>query len=363
MCTFRLQSLRRRRGGFTLIELLVVIAIIAVLIGLLLPAVQSAREAARRAQCTNNLKQICLAALNYESANGCYPPDPLITNEGAGSVNAMVRMLPFYEQSAVSNAYNSSLGVLLPANITVAGVGLSMLWCPSDPTMATRLNLSGPDPAGFAPNLGGEWGYTLPPGTWYQTQTNYAPMSGPICTHAPGAMAIICEAGVNTIASVTDGTSNTSLFNEIAVGWMPSSIVNEWVSYNPWNFDNIGDSQYAPNPRRYLNLASTATMATLYDSLVSEYAASSMHPGGVNVGFADGSVHFIKDSISSWPIVVANGYGPPTNYYTLNSTYTMTSPTTMLITSTFSFTSNAQLGVWQKLSTRAGGEVISSDSY
>ena len=129
----------RRRAGFTLIELLVVIAIIAVLIALLLPAVQSARAAARRAQCTNNLKQISLAALNYESSNSALPPaacssiDPF---KGPAyyrdNFSSFVRILPFTEQSAMYNAVNFQLTYANMENWTVGGVSLAALVCPSD---------------------------------------------------------------------------------------------------------------------------------------------------------------------------------------------------------------------------------------
>ena len=106
-------------------------------------------------QCTNNLKQLALAAMNYESANGCYPPDglyvhnaPALRSPTAGRTCASLsRMLPFFEQGALFNAYNVSTDATHPSNITIAGVGMSALWCPSDPAKATRLNLSGADPA------------------------------------------------------------------------------------------------------------------------------------------------------------------------------------------------------------------------
>src|SRR5438309_2228365 len=134
----RYVSPRTTTSGFTLIELLVVISIIAVLISLLLPAVQSAREAARRAQCTNNLKQLALAAHNYISAVGSLPQgiqfqyDP---NSGFfwSSGSLLVPLMQYAEQQQIFNAVNFDINMYNAPNTTISGVGVSTLWCPSDP--------------------------------------------------------------------------------------------------------------------------------------------------------------------------------------------------------------------------------------
>src|SRR5215831_8983292 len=125
------------RRGFALIELLVVIAIIAVLIALLLPAVHSAREAARRSQCINNLKQISLGAMNYESSVGCFPPNgqwkPCITAYlYATSYSVYFALLPYIERQPIANAMNYNGCAFDVANLTAEQNQISTLLCPSD---------------------------------------------------------------------------------------------------------------------------------------------------------------------------------------------------------------------------------------
>ena len=130
--------LMNRRRAFTLIELLVVIAIIAVLIALLLPAVQSARAAARRIQCVNNLKQLGLAVLNYESANTVLPPQQVLQFKGTtvswkSQWGVTSRLAPFMEQGPMYNSINYALKSSAPENTTVVSLSLRILICPSEP--------------------------------------------------------------------------------------------------------------------------------------------------------------------------------------------------------------------------------------
>jgi prepilin-type N-terminal cleavage/methylation domain-containing protein/prepilin-type processing-associated H-X9-DG protein len=312
-----------RRRGFTLIELLVVIAIIGVLIALLLPAVQSAREAARRAQCTNNLKQIGLGMHNYISANNSLMPGKLDCCWGTW----IVSLLPYIEQTQLYNAWNYGTSTNEPAerpfrysgptNTTVSRQRINAYTCPTDTPSTPITALGAPLTShSYAAN----WGNTAGDQRATLNGINFggAPFGNVSAALGGGGRVF----GLNDLR---DGTSNTLLVAEVVMAQGSDLRAFSWwgdaagfVSYlapnSPQN-DIIYTTSYCKYP--YMQNPPCVDSATAGQPNM--LGARSRHPGGLNVTLADGSVRFIKNSI---------------NYFT-----------------------------WQALSTTQGGEIISSDAF
>ncbi len=328
-----------RRSGFTLIELLVVIAIIALLIALLLPAVQSSREAARRLQCVNNLKQIGIALSVYHDAIGSLP-----FGEGKNTSNdsVLIKILPQIEQVNLYNSFNQIQLIFDRSNRTVQSVFLSTFACPSDATANVRQG----DPFFFVSH-----GYADPNETLKMNFTSYVANFGSTDTVAhlqpdqrgfAAADGVFSDVSPISFASIQDGLSNTVFFSERATAYLQALTPVDPTIFNRCGWYFMGDlndtlflSFYPPNMPRKVGAVAGFNQAS---------AASSLHPGGVNCLFGDGSVRFIKDTISTWPYDLATGWplgateGPGGHWNNLPAR-----------------------GLWQAISTRNGGELISVD--
>jgi len=274
------------RRAFTLVELLVVIAIIGVLVALLLPAVQAARESARRMQCGNNLKQLALAVHNYHDVHNYYPPE-MLTNPGWGW-GAFI--LPFIEQNALYDQLKPGSTVALPPARTLFG-GVMLLQqpvkafkCPSNQTPPTNSFYSNPN------NAADDHGYAT---------SNYV-CNQQVLPHFTYPRL--------RMANVTDGTTNVFLIGERRLNIHPQD-----QRYTGAIFIGIGrgsDSQlsfHATTPINTPSFNSTSlTDASAGDTARRlRFAISSLHPGGAQFAMGDGSVRFVSQNIATNPAAIA----------------------------------------------------------
>ena len=255
------------RRGFTLIELLVVIAIIAVLIALLLPAVQQAREAARRTQCRNNMHQLGLALHNYHDTHSVFPPG-WVRSAGANDLRTSMwtMVLPFLDEGALYNAYNFSTGAgaLVATNSTVTRANLAQYNCPSD----------------SAPSLSSHYRWCSYVGNWgvVNKENDTSHQSG----YVTGQYGPFSPNSKVRIRDVRDGTSQT-----IAAGEQRHD-----TDGSPpfWSQGIYGDMLSGTN--KTLNF----TVGAAYDAEENR-AFSSMHEGGGFFLFLDGQVRFLSENI------------------------------------------------------------------
>jgi prepilin-type N-terminal cleavage/methylation domain-containing protein/prepilin-type processing-associated H-X9-DG protein len=275
------------RRGFTLIELLVVIAIIAVLIGLLLPAVQKVREAAARLQCQNNLKQMGLAIHNYHDANGTFPPGGTTFNGTAGN-SFHVYILPYIEQQALFGKFNLAqtynAGTSTTGNMGNRNLVPGIYLCPSQSLRTGYGADAGWSTVHYVGNMG-------PHGTNPLTNTAYSWTAN--ASTGGYAQQGVLEAGWTgiRIPEISDGTSNTILVGELS--WGTPSLP---VPYRGWN-RGCGSATSTYGCQGSKNVAySINNPASL--NAGTDLAFGSLHTGGANFAFCDGSIHFLSENTS-----------------------------------------------------------------
>jgi prepilin-type N-terminal cleavage/methylation domain-containing protein/prepilin-type processing-associated H-X9-DG protein len=337
-------TLDRVRQGLTLVELLVVIAILGILIALLLPAVQSAREAARRSSCIVNLRQIALATANYADAWGVFPAGVHFTFKYS-TASHHVAILPFLDQAPLFNAVNFDWVIWSAANTTVMGTRPAVLLCPSDPNASLTevyrgdmLFEPGHDFFFYGPFDVGYTSYAGNAGTWFHHSRQPSRM-----TQCNG---LFYRESAVRLAAITDGMSNTVFYAEHDVSLLTDDterIVEGPVWAGGWYGSTIFTSFFPINPKGKVE-------DEYGDGLCRAFigAVSSRHPGGANAAFVDGSVKFLKDTIDSWVVdpVTATPLGVTRDAGGL-----------------FHLAPDTRLHVWQVLTTRAGNEVISASGF
>ncbi|MDY3552560.1 DUF1559 domain-containing protein [Gemmata sp. JC717] len=304
---------RPRARGFTLIELLVVIAIIAILIGLLLPAVQKVREAASRMKCQNNLKQMGLALHAYHDATnalppGCeaavYPkPNPAGNTTTIMGTSWLVYILPQIEQGNLFSKYNFAEAYNSTANGLLAANAVSTYFCPSGPDSKRYLDPNGNLTTAVTTHYYGIMGPGVsqavnPASFTYNGATISFPFGGGGANGAYSTVGMLSQfqspsGSVTTnrlvkLTDVNDGTSNTLMVGEISVN-MPGNLT--YHQYRSWTRGNNGGSGSCKNMTNAIN-------STVYNGSnnFNDISFGSQHTGGANFAFGDGSVRFINQN-------------------------------------------------------------------
>jgi|SRR5579863_948612 len=281
----------RQRRGFTLIELLVVIAVIAVLVALMLPAVQQAREAARRAQCRNNLKQIGVALHNYHSSHNTFPPGYV-----AGAVYPATscgwgwcaQLLPHLDQTPLYNSINFQLPIENSANVPLLSKTLPGMLCPSDQTDSGQFAIT--DSNG---------------GVIIQAAaaSSYAATVGDDSCEADALTGngVFYRNSRTRVSDILDGTSTTVLVGERAFAYVnatwlgaPNNAIVMAGSLNPWQSATATSPIFVQAHNNWINIMTDS------DGGLDDF--SSLHTGGAQLLFADGSVRFIPSITSDGPL-------------------------------------------------------------
>ncbi len=320
---------RKRSSAFTLVELLVVIAIIGILIALLLPAVQAAREAARRAQCLNNLRQIALGAINYESANGTLPPGAYNSIWGTwqASILGNVEQLEAFNAYCHLEMYNSSgMGVYWSAkNKLVTTRRFACFTCPSDtPTAYSFASMTPSTGAITYHNYACNFGNT----GLDEDATGFDIVHGAADTYlgvvfggAPFTMSGWSDKPLLTVRfeDITDGASNTLMFSEVVQGQAKDLRGYTWWGFGTGFFTYLSPNSSEPDIMQSASyckslVSGNPPCAVQTSTRHITVASRSRHPGGVQSALCDASARFFSDDI--------------------------------------------QLGVWRALSTSQGGEVV-----